>query len=683
MTADHLSYKRATSVSLLGLAIQFVVTLGLLLYAIYGKDPIAMSAAFATACGIPVWVALAIVFHQHRLERVEAMEAEAYAASSAAQASVFAESATDQAGQRNRLAWMHKWFLPAMSLVIAGLLVGLGLFLFFKNREYPNLSPFEAPPQPGWAIAIGVGIAALCFIFARFVAGMAKQPVWQLLHAGSAASVGAALLGVGLVLGHFLEVALGQNTVLRYMPLIIDVGMIAIGAEMFLNFILNLYRPRRAGEYLRPGFDSRVLAFVAAPDRLAESISDAVNYQFGFNVSSTWFYRLLSRSIGGLLLLGVLIIWGMSVVSVVNPNERGLKLSNGKLDAEVGPGLVWKLPWPFGDVEKFPASAVNEINIGAGKPKPNEPILWTNAHATEENYFLVQPGHDSSGSDAASGMALLAAEVPVHYNVTDLKLYTAIAQDGPASAPQRQRQALLRAVASSAIIERIANYSVEQMLGPDRGAIAAALLEDVQRAFDQLNDGQGAGVRVKFVGLNGVHPERETAAPAFEKVVQSDQARQGKIEAARAEAIKTLATVAGDVDRARDIVAEIEALDRMRAAKADEVSVTRQEQKVMDLIVGAGGEAAQIISTASARRWQRHMGERARAERSEGQLAAYRAAPRAYKTGLYLDALRDAMQGVRVWVTPFDNLRIRTDFTEIQPDITGFESDLKSNQDEN
>jgi len=77
------------------------------------------------------------------------------------------------------------------------------------------------------------------------------------------------------------------------------------------------------------------------------------------------------------------------------------------------------------------------------------------------------------------------------------------------------------------------------------------------------------------------------------------------------------------------------------------------------------------------------MGERARAERSEGQLAAYRAAPRAYKTGIYLDALRDAMQGVRVWVTPFENLRIRTDFTEIQPDITGFESDLKSNQDEN
>ena len=680
MTADHLSYKRATSVSLLGLAIQFVVTLGLLLYAIYGQDPTAMSAAFAAACGIPVWVSLAIVFHQHRLERVEAMEAEAYAASSAAQASVFAESATDQTGQRNRLAWMHKWFLPAMSLIIAGALISLGLFLFFKNREYPELSPFPAPPEPGWAIAIGVIIAALCFIFARFVAGMAKQPVWQLLHAGSAASVGAAVLGVALVIGHFLKAALDQNTALRYMPLIIDVGMIAIGAEMLLNFVLNLYRPRRPGEYLRPGFDSRVLAFVAAPDRLAESISDAINYQFGFNVSSTWFYRLLSRSIGGLLLLGVLIIWGMSVVSVVNPDEKGLKLSNGRLAAEVGPGLVWKLPWPFGKVETFPASAVNEINIGAGKPKPNEPILWTNAHATEENYFLVQPGREATGTEAASGMALLAAEIPVHYNVADLKLYNALAQNGPSSNPQRFRQDLLRAVASSAIIERMANYSVEQVLGAERGQIGAALAADIQAAFDQLNEGAGGGVRVMFVGLNGVHPERETAAPAFEKVVQADQARQGKIESARGEAIKTLATVAGDVERARTIVTELESLDRMRGSKADNAAIILQEQKVMDLILGAGGEAATIISDANARRWARHMGERARAVRSEGQLAAYRAAPRAYKMGVYLDAMREAMRDVRVWVTPFENLRIRTDFSEIQPDITGFESDLESKQ---
>jgi regulator of protease activity HflC (stomatin/prohibitin superfamily) len=464
------------------------------------------------------------------------------------------------------------------------------------------------------------------------------------------------------------------------MPLIIDVAMITIGAEMLLNFVLNLYRPRRPGEYLRPGFDSRVLAFVAAPDRLAESISDAINYQFGFNVSSTWFYRLLSRSIGGLLLLGLLIIWGMSVVAVVKPDEKGLKLANGRLAAEVSPGLVWKLPWPFGKVETFPASAVNEINIGAGKPKPNEPILWTNAHATEENYFLVQPGREATGTEAASGMALLAAEVPVHYNVSDLRLYTDLAQDGPSSDRQRYRQSLLRAVASSAIIERMANYSVEQVLGAERGGISHALAADIQKAFDTLNDGRGAGVRVMFVGLNGVHPERETAAPAFEKVVQADQARQGKIEAARGQAIKALATVAGDVERARLIVAELDTLEQMRNRKADAEGVTLQEQKVMDLIIGAGGEAATIISNANARRWARHMGERARAVRSEGQLAAYRAAPRAYKMSVYLDALHDAMRDVRVWVTPFDNLRIRTDFTEVQPDISAFEADLEKNQ---
>jgi len=681
MTADHLSYKRATSVALLGLAIQTILGVALLLYAIFGEDPAAMSGAIAIGLGVPIWVALALVFHQHRLERLEALEADAYRQSAAAQASVFEEAGIDQQVQSGRLAWMHRLFLPSIGLLIGAAYLGLGILLFILNRDYPHLTPFERPPKTGFAIAIGVGMAAIGFIFARFVAGMAKQKIWSLLNAGSAASVGAAVIGVALVLSHFVATALNQNLLVRFLPVAIDIYMIALGAEMLLNFVLNLYRPRRSGEYLRPAFDSRVLAFVAAPDQLAASISDAINYQFGFNVSSTWFYRLLSRSVGGLLLLGVLLIWGMSVVSVVKTDELGLKVTNGRLAPPVGagppgqvnPGLVWKLPWPFASVTTFPAKAVNEINVGTLRPTGNEPILWTNQHSPQETFFFVQAGR---ATDGAAGDALLAAEIPVHYVVSDLTAYMQLAQDGPRNDRQKFRQSILKSIASGVAIQQMAHFTVEEVLGAKRSVAAAALATEIQRAYDAID----CGVRVTFVGVSGVHPERETAAPAFEGVVQADQNRQATIERAREFEIKTLARVAGNVDRARQILQQIEALNRLRTSGADEARIAAQEQEVADLIVGAGGEAAQILARANAARWRKHMGERARAVRSEGQIVSYRAAPRSYRMALYLDALRESARHARVWILPETPVRIRFDATETQPDLGPLEGELSKIQ---
>jgi hypothetical protein len=95
MKADYLSYQRATSRSLLGLVIQLVLGLVLLLYGLFGADKAAQTAAAYVLLGVPVWLSLAILFDQHRRERIEAIEAEAFAASDAAASSVFEQSGDD------------------------------------------------------------------------------------------------------------------------------------------------------------------------------------------------------------------------------------------------------------------------------------------------------------------------------------------------------------------------------------------------------------------------------------------------------------------------------------------------------------------------------------------------------------------------------------------------------------
>ncbi|MGC8159923.1 hypothetical protein ACP3WZ_25700, partial [Salmonella enterica] len=79
------------------------------------------------------------------------------------------------------------------------------------------------------------------------------------------------------------------------------------GVEVFVNFVLDIYRPRKAGESPRPAFNSPLLGLVASPETVARSINEAINYQLGYDVSGTWLYRLLSRAAAPLILGGLLI----------------------------------------------------------------------------------------------------------------------------------------------------------------------------------------------------------------------------------------------------------------------------------------------------------------------------------------------------------------------------------------
>ena len=681
MTADHLSYQRATSVSLIGLAFQFLFAVATLVYGNFGGDPAALSASLAIMLGLPIWLGLALVFHQHRLERLEAMEAEAYAESAAAQASVFDESGTAHSAQAAKLAWMHKWFLPVVSLTIGAGYITLGIYRFIINRHPIDIGEWSAPSHGGWGISIGVGVAVVGFVFARFVAGMAKQPVWSMLNAGAATAVGSSLLGAALFIAHFASEAIDRDALVKYLPLAIDASMVALGAEIALNFVLTLYRPRKLGEHLRPAFDSRILAFLAAPDRLAESISDAINYQFGFNVSSTWFYRLVSRSFALLIVLGILVSWLMTSFAVVRADEQGLLLRSGRVVRDVESGLVFKRPWPFDRVLTYPAEKLGTLTVGsrlAPADDPSAPILWTTATGLDEKYLVVRASsgsRDPGARDADQSIALMAVEIPVHYVVTDLRTHLGLAQDGPDSRTDDIRRLLLESAASRVVTQTLARYSVDEILGPRRPDIATELERAIQAEFDSLD----AGVRVSFTGLQGVRPPREVAG-AFEAVVSGDQRKLASIESARADAIGQLGAVAGSVDLARQILAELDTLQSLKARSAPEERITLQEQRITALIVEAGGQAAVAISNARKDRWVRHMGQRARATRYQGQVESYRAAPRAFTTELYMGALGEILRDARVWITNFDIPSITLDQTEINPDIGGLTpTDLEEN----
>lgn len=662
MKADHLSFKRAASVALLGFAIQLAITLVLLLYGLYGKDSAAFSASFFSLVGVFVWLVLGLLFDQHRRERIEAMEAEALAEE--AGTSVFDEGAADLRIASRRLHTWYKFVIPVVSLLIGGGLVALGIWRFQTDKSLYPVGALTDAEHRGWAIAFGLIIAFVGFVFARFVSGMAKQPVWANLRGGAAYAVGSAIVGLALAVAQFVDVA-GSDSVRRVLVVAIPVFIVALGVEVFLSFLIDLYRPRKKGVFPRPAFDSRVLGLLSAPDRIARSIGEALDYQFGFGVQETWFYRLLLRWWPGLVAAGVLVVWLLSVFAVVAPDQRGMILRFGHVvRADIGPGLHLKMPWPIDRVALpeiaergtdgqikitgYTATGVRTIQLGTPAATGEGPVLWTNEHTAEEIVHICQPSKDLEARDGENrDLALVAVEVPLSYSVSDPLLYDELGPPGI-------REDILRMVGQRAVTAFLSSVSIDQVLGADRDKLAGQIMAAVQADFDRLNpgpDGQarGAGVELLSVTIAHMHPPRDIA-PQFEQVVIAQQNHDAKIEIARAEEVEALAGVAGSVGAANAIVAALDEYEALRTAGASEDELAAQEAVVVELMSAAQGEAATVLASAQAARWSKHMGAWAESVRYQGMVASYTAAPLVYRAGLYFDALQESLANSRIYL---------------------------------
>lgn len=660
MQADYTTQKKAVGVAALGLVLQASMGVVLLVYGLplTGRDHPALSAAVFALVGVVAWLALLIVSDQHRRERLEAMEAEAMQSSGAAASSAFESVGEEFRVAHKRLLGLYRYFMPGTSLLIALALGYLGWARLAGAREVWQSSMPEVHPGYGWGIALGLTCAVTGFVFGRFVAGMARQDAWKHLRAGADFAVGTALMGMGLAVAHFIDLA-GPDWAFRYLHLVIPGLMMVLAVEVVLNFLLDLYRPRKAGVFPRPAFDSRLLAFVSAPDVVARSIGEALSYQFGYDITRNWFYQLLSRYIGPLAAVAGLVLWGMSAMAVVDPHQRALITRFGSVRREVGPGLHFKLPWPIDRVEvplyqsfdergrvtgaARTATGVRTIQLASAAPGIDRNILWTNEHAGEEVFFIVGPAGGEGADRAGADIAVVAAEVPLRFRVRDVGAYDRLA------GAEGMRTSLLRGVAQRELLRHLAPLTVDDLLGARRLALQTELRERMQSSFDALNAGEGAGVEVLSVELKGVHPPKDVA-PAYERVLEAQQKQQALVLSAQAEAITTLTGVVGSVDLARQIAAEAERL-RLLPADAD-AARAEQQTRVQRLIEQAGGQAAAALAAARSQRWGTLLDARARAARYAGHLANYGAAPEVYMASLYFQALKDAMADSRVYIAP-------------------------------
>lgn len=678
MAKEHTATdRRAQYVAASGFVIQTAAFGLLVVLAIWKEsDAIATLARFVAA-GIPIWIILFLVLKQltrvaaERLESAELKRAQQAGASDA----IFELDDESLLLEQSKLRWMVRFLLPSVTVVVSlvlliGHVVGWGWNLGEAFSE-GGFSKSTDPTLLMWPIVV---IGFVSFVSSRGALGLSQLANFRLVRAGATymAAIAAACLLLAISL-------MASGTFAWTEPLfayIVRVAMLVLGIEFAANFILDFYRPRTPGSVPRPSFDSRLLGLIGQPGGIAKSIADTVNYQFGFEVSSTWFYQLLQRCLFPLVLGTCAIVLALSSIVVVNADEQVIVERWGQPLGDppiiLGPGLHLKMPFPMDVVQRAPVRRVDELVIGEssedGPDHEDEAILWTEAHDFVPELMLLvgatpdktvgsdappsapkDASADSAGANTAGKsvpVGLLMVSVPIEYRIKDLRkyLYT-----------YAEPEKIMEQLAYQFLSDYAAGVDIDALMGPKRSELNQTLKVSLQERLDAMD----TGIEIIFAGLRGAHPPaKDQVAEAFLEVITAQTNKVATINAAEGEAHRILTAVAGTSVRAKTLDA---AILKFRKIEADGSSTPEQvaeaKQQVENLLMGdpfqgispLSGEAAKQIGEARAASSLRIAAAATKVRAFSAELAAYQAAPDLYVQRRLLEPY-EAISAVRKYM---------------------------------
>jgi membrane protease subunit HflK len=498
--------------------------------------------------------------------------------------------------QRSRQQF-ERFFVPGFTVLLF-LLEAAGAWILWRwlGRD-TTVSELK---QPMVALALFGLFALVLFLLGKFSSTIARLENHRLLRPGAGWLLLSAYLCFIVALG-VVAVEAGFPRADFYVARGLAVLLALVAAETLVNLILEIYRPRVRGKVARPLYESRLVGLLGQPEGLITTAAQALDYQFGFKVSETWFYRFFERALAWLLLLQLGLLFLSTSVVFIEPGEQGLLEHFGRPGkrALLNPGGHFKWPWPIDRVYRFRTEQIQSFDVGftPDAQLENAPaVLWNVPHSKEEN-FLVANRDAGALTNSAAGrrappVSLLTVSIPVQFQITNL-LQWAYKNEHPTN--------LLQNVATREVVRYLVSADLNEIMSTERAAAAEALRQRIQAAAAQFE----LGVRIVFVGLQDIHPPTKVA-PDYEKVVSAVHQRQAKILEARAADIRTNAL--------------------------------------------ARAQATNLINVAIAERVTREIDASAQAALFTNQIPAFQAAPSVYMQRAYLQAFARSTAKARKYV---------------------------------
>jgi membrane protease subunit HflK len=554
--------------------------------------------------GVGVLVAL-VSWFQMRLEeneRAEKLELEELAKGHAQTAMFEAKDSEVFPAQRLREQF-ERFFVPAFTVLIFLLQAGAAYFLWTWLAK-PATANTDLK-SPGVALALFALFALVLFLLGKFSSTIARLENHRLLRPGAAYLLLGAylcfLVSLGLV---GVQAGLPKADLFLAQGLDIVLGLVAV--ESLINLILEIYRPRVKGKIERPLYESRLVGLLGQPEGLVTTAAQALDYQFGFKVSETWFYRLfVERALAWFLLLQVAVLVLSTSVVFIDAGEQGILERFGKPvpgRTVLNPGAHPKWPWPIDHVYRFRTEQIQSFEIGTtpdAERQEGPVVLWTVQHTKEDNFLVANrlpaaaaAAEGQGGEKRAPPVSLLTGTLPIQFQITNVVDWAYNNEDAAS---------LLEDLASREIVRFLAGVDMNEVMSYGRAEAAQTLRTRVQDAANSFR----MGARIILVGLQDLHPPVKVA-PEYEKVIAATHTRRAKILAARADQIKTNAL--------------------------------------------SEAQATNILNQAESYRIRREIDSAARAALFTNQLPAFAAAPSVYAERMYLDTLTRSITNARKYI---------------------------------
>ena len=537
-------------------------------------------------------------------EQIEKLEFDEVTKGGAGSASLFETREAENFPARRSREQFERFFVPGFTMLLF-LLEAAGAWLLWR---WLQKLPAPVLQQMLVAMAITGLLALVLFLIGKYAGNLARLENQRLLRPGASAMLLGAYL-LALVLGGIVAAEAGFPRVDLYFAYGLCALLGLLAAENFITLLLEIYRPRVKGRQARILYESRLVGLMSHPEDVFTTAAHALDYQFGFKVSETWFYQFLRKSLALLVLMQLGILLLSSCFVFVNAGQQvlldrfGVPVSGREV---LGPGLHPKLPWPIDQTYRYTNEAIQSFNIGFEhdeKDEKEKTVLWTVAHYKDEFHLLVASRDPvDATTNAASGkknppVSLLSVGIPVQFSITNLAQWAYNYSDAAA---------LLERTGTREVVRYLVSVDLNEMMSSGRFPAGEELRRRIQDAANELK----LGVKIIFVGLQDVHPPVQVAQ-SFENVVSARQKRLANLNVAEAHKIRT-------------------------NAQAAAVSYTIRRQ-------------------AEADRWRVEADALARVSLFTNQIAAYQASPEVYSQRAYLQALARGAGNARKYILATTN----------------------------
>ena len=246
--------------------------------------------------------------------------------------------------------------------------------------------------------------------------------------------------------------------------------------------------------------------------------------------------KVPSLSLGGLPIAGIaLVLWLLSGIYVVGPDEVGVVQTFGKYSRAAQSGLNYHFPYPIEKVSTPKVTEVKRIEIGFR-------TVGKNQYQTIERESLMLTGDEN----------IVDAEMIVQYRIKDPVAYT-FNFIKPELTVREASEASLRTV--------VGRHNIDEVLTSGKFMIQEETKELIQNILDKYN----TGILIVAVQLQDVSPPQQVIA-AFKDVASAKEDKNRMVNQAEGYRNDVIPKARGE---AQAQIREAEGYKKARIARAE------------------------------------------------------------------------------------------------------------------